>query len=743
MPTRGGIIGQQATVDSAFLGLHLIALQAAQAALIAALVFALGRARQRSSLSDWGWSWSALSIYYLLMIVAAPLAPGAARVALRMLGAMSGLCSAFWLVQGTRALLGRGTRAGRGWLIAAASAGAAGAGLPLLATSPLLSSGTIWLVRCTVVGATYVACAWLLWRHSGRAAIGRILLPTAFLLYGFKLWWYLALGIADVAAGAVQFRSVSLLGLSDLWLQAAMGLGTVVWLLEREHEHLKELDRLKSDLLANVSHELRTPLTAILGYSELMLSASLGRVSEAQERALKVVLRNGERLSRSIGALLDFARLDAGRAILVVRPFALPQWLEQALAPLRPELDRAGLTLVTHAEPDLSAVKGDAEKLAQVLENLVVNAMKFTPAGGRITVAARRVADNSGPCAEISVTDTGIGIPAAQLEHIFERFFQVDASATRRVGGVGLGLSIVKGILDAHHATIHVASEPGRGSCFRFMLPLEEPVASTTYGLAAGRNGSPLILVVDDDDDVQRFARATLEAHGFGVLSAFTSEEGATLAARQRPDLVLLDLMLPDRSGLDVLQALKSNRETADLPVIVLSATHERTRALALGAADYLRKPIQPEVLMGLVQRVLKGPRADNRLTILVVDDEADTVALLREALSAEGWCVLTAQDGREALASIERQQPDLILLDMLIPGPSGFDVLAILGRSPTTARIPVVVLSARGDDISVRQGLALGARKYLSKPFDMRELLAEVRRQLPTARMTPAEPYK
>ncbi len=728
---RGGAIGQQTSVDAALLGLHLIGLQAAQAALMAAIVFAFGHKRRRVQLHDWGWAWAALSTYYLLLVATFSLEPGVVRVVLRVLGGSVSLCGALWLVQGTLALLDWPRRPHQAWLAWAAVAGAASALLPLLLTdAPLLSYGGAWLMRCLVVGCAYTACALLLWKHSGPAAIGRVLLPAAFLLYGAKLFVYFALGVSDILHGALQFRSVSLLGLSDLWLQAVMGLGTMVWLLEREHERLKELDRLKSDLLANVSHELRTPLTAIVGYADLLLTASLGPLGEAQQRALTVVLRNGERLSRSVGALLDFARLDAGHSLLALRPFGLAEWFEQTLAPLRPELDRSKVTLALNLEPGLPPVIGDAEKLAQVLENLVVNAMKFTPAGGGITLSAQRVDSEGRPAVEIRVTDTGLGIPAAQLEHVFERFFQVDASRTRKVGGVGLGLAIVKGILDAHGAGIRVESELGRGSSFMFLLPVHEQALGAVE--RADQHGDPgVVLVVEDDQDVQRFTRAVLQAGGFTVLSAFTSEEGAALAARERPDLVLLDVMLPDRSGLDLLQALKARQATADIPVIVLSATQERMRALSLGAADYLRKPIDEHALLALATRVLRRARHAGQATVLVVDDELDTCALLREALAAEGWRVLTAQEGGAALRVIAEQRPDVVLLDLTIPGPSGFDVLAALGREPETARIPVLVLSARSDDTSVRRSLELGARKYLSKPFDMRELVTEVRRQL------------
>jgi signal transduction histidine kinase len=237
------------------------------------------------------------------------------------------------------------------------------------------------------------------------------------------------------------------------------------------NDELKELDRMKSDLLANVSHELRTPLTAIKGYTDYILERKLGPITEKQERGLAVVQRNLDRLSKSINALLDYSRMDVGRITLNLQPFPLAPLVEQIATALRSELEKKRLSFLVEIDEALPPVIGDREKVSQVLENLVINAIKFTPEGGRITIAASRGASPP-PTAEIRVTDTGIGIPPDQMGKVFNRFHQVDGSTTRRFGGVGLGLAIVKSILDSHGSAISVDSSEGRGTVFRFTLPL-------------------------------------------------------------------------------------------------------------------------------------------------------------------------------------------------------------------------------------------------------------------------------
>jgi signal transduction histidine kinase/DNA-binding response OmpR family regulator len=502
------------------------------------------------------------------------------------------------------------------------------------------------------------------------------------------------------------------------------------------NEELKELDRLKSDLLANVSHELRTPLTAIKGYTDYILERKLGPVTEKQEKGLVVVQRNLERLSKSINALLDFSRMEMGRIALNPQPFNLAALVEQLHTTVRSELDKKGLHFVADIEDALPLVVADREKISAVLENLVINAIKFTPEGGRITVRAVRAPAGNRLGAEVRVEDTGIGIPADQIGRIFQRFHQVDGSSTRRFGGVGLGLSIVKTILEAHGSSVQVDSQQGRGTTFRFHLPLverAEPVADRAAAppAAARREAAEsLVLVVDDDPDMVAQIQGSLEEEGLAVISAGTAAEGASLAADRHPDLILLDLLLPDQSGLELLQVLKRQPGTQHIPVMVVSVMNDSLKGLTLGASGYLVKPVQKDELLSTVRRLLEGT-SGRRPTVLVVDDERDTAELIRETLRHEGLRPLVAHDGREALEQIARRRPDVVILDIMMPEMSGFEVLEALHRDRNLSRIPVLVLTARGDEEDARRGMALGARRYMSKPFDVGDLVAEVRRHL------------
>jgi signal transduction histidine kinase len=344
------------------------------------------------------------------------------------------------------------------------------------------------------------------------------------------------------------------------------------------NEDLQELDRMKSDLLANVSHELRTPLTAIKGYTDYMLERKLGPVTEKQEKGLVVMQRNLDRLSRSISALLDFSRMDVGRLPLNIQPFALGALVEQILTTLRSELDKKRLTFAAELDPDMPPVIADREKLSAVIENLVVNAIKFTPEGGRITVSGHRDPAAPRPSVEIRVVDTGIGIPPDQVEKVFTRFHQVDTSTTRRFGGVGLGLAIVKSILEAHGSAIAVDSEPGRGSVFRFSLPLLEKQESAGREDRRDDADAALVLVVDSEAATADLIRDTLKTEGFRAVVAPDGRLALDALGRERPGLVVLDAARPDPGGFE------------GVP-----------RA-------YLRRPLDVRVLLSEVHRHLGGP---------------------------------------------------------------------------------------------------------------------------------------
>jgi DNA-binding response OmpR family regulator len=382
-------------------------------------------------------------------------------------------------------------------------------------------------------------------------------------------------------------------------------------------------------------------------------------------------------------------------------------------------------------------VVADRDKLSQVFENLAINALKFTPEGGRITVGATAGGAPDRPVAEIAVIDTGIGIPEGQLGKIFNRFHQVDGSTTRRFGGVGLGLAIVKSILDAHGAAIAVESEIGRGTAFRFTLPLLAKGARD-----AGREDRPpdgsdekAVLVIDDDLDLLRLAKASLERDGFTVLTATTGREGTRVAARRLPDVILLDLMLPDGSGLAVLRTLKAEASTRHIPVLVVSISEEGIHALSLGAAEWLRKPVECDALVVTLRRLLGDSRPPTP-TALLVDDDEGTVTRVSDALRGEGFRVITARDAAQAIEALERLPPDVVLLDLMRPDLSGFEVLDALRGAPATASVPVIVLAALADTEDAPRNLSLAGRRRLSKAVDLRALVTEVHRQ--ASRYTP-----
>jgi signal transduction histidine kinase/DNA-binding response OmpR family regulator len=493
------------------------------------------------------------------------------------------------------------------------------------------------------------------------------------------------------------------------------------------NEDLKELDRVKSDLLANVSHELRTPLTAIKGYTDYMLERKLGAITEKQEKGLLVVQRNMERLARTINALLDFSRLDLGRVTLNIQPFHLPALVDHILLSLRSELEKKKLGVTVAVDVGLPQVIGDREKISAVLENLIINALKFTPEGGRLTVSASRTAGRSRPVAELRVADTGIGIPPDQVSRIFTRFHQVDASSTRRFGGVGLGLAIVKSILDAHGSAIEVESEVGRGTAFRFTLPLLDKHEGALVRVRPP-DEERLALVVDDDESFVRVVRAQLEEEGWTVATGSTAEQGAQLLAERHPDVVVLDLLLPDRSGLDLLSSLKADPATHAVPVVVVSVVNDAVRSLSLGATEHLVKPLEPAVVAAAVRRVTGT--ASGAATVLLADGDSGHAEGLRDALRREGFRTLVARDGRQALDVLGRRSPDAVLLQMSLPELNGLEVLEVMAREALTTRVPVLMLGAEGGEAGMRRAMALGARRCLG-PVDMQEVVAEVRRQV------------
>ena len=411
--------------------------------------------------------------------------------------------------------------------------------------------------------------------------------------------------------------------------------------LQQSNVELRELDRMKSDLLANVSHELRTPLTSVRGYADALSEELLGPLTEAQREAVEVSSRNLDRLLHMINELLSYARFESGRIHLERRATDLAaiarQVVEGTIAARGPDLD---LRLVVGEE--LPAVDADGARIAQVLENLVTNAVKFTPAGGTITVALRR----DGNEVAVEVADTGIGIAREQQQRIFDRFYQVESTSTRRYGGIGLGLAIVRQILDAHGCAVEVASEPGRGATFRFRLPVADHLVS---GDALG----PRVVVVDDDAPFARGLAEHLEAAGYVVRVAGSFHGAERLVRELRPRLVLLDRLLPDGDGFDLIARWRQTLDAKALPVVVVSVRDEEALARRLGANATIVKPCEPAAVRAVLERVLGGIRAPAVL-LLPLDGGGPVLERVAEAVGAAGLRLQRVGSAKELDRALE-----------------------------------------------------------------------------------------
>ncbi len=500
--------------------------------------------------------------------------------------------------------------------------------------------------------------------------------------------------------------------------------------LAQANEELKQLDRMKSEFLQTLSHELRTPLSAIKGYNEYLLEQMVGPINTGQERALRTMQRNIDRLTTYINALLDFSRIEAGTIPVSVQPFKLLRALEQSLLTLKPVIEKKELTLNIEGIDSLPLVSGDRDRITQVLDNLISNAIKFTNEGGQINIVGQLLEKQ----VAISISDNGVGVSQDKINKIFDRFYQGDSSTTRKYGGIGLGLALVKNIIDAHKTTIKVESQENVGSTFTFILNLANTVEyPENNGLPLIDNRkSYLIEIVDDEPDINDMLKISLIKEGYNVIDTSNGEEGLRIARHHLPDLIILDVKLPDINGFEVLSCLKQDARTLDIPVIIMSVLNDPQESIKMGAIDHIIKPVDLKYLKAKINRSLsiKNPSISSRPTVMIVDDESDVRKMICDRLTIEGFNTLSASDGNTAFAILKREpvRPDLILLDIMMPDQSGWEVMATLKSDPLTAPIPIILVSAKGEEEDIRRGYELGARDYIIKPFQMKDLMVEVK---------------
>ena len=505
---------------------------------------------------------------------------------------------------------------------------------------------------------------------------------------------------ALAALAAVAITNASLFARSEEARRAA----------EQANAELAEANRAKSDFLASMSHELRTPLNAILGFTELMLDDD-DLALDRRRHYIDTVHSSGEHLLGLINNILDLSKVEAGRMDLQVEDFDAALAIREVLTAVEPLAAQAGLRLEANAEPQLH-VQADRGKFKQILYNLVANAIKFTPASGRILV--------EGNCRQgefvLAVTDSGIGIAPENQERIFEAFQQVDGSSERQYQGTGLGLALVRQLVALHGGSVTLQSQVGQGSRFEVCLPLKDGAAASEAAAAQSpslSDDAPLVLVVEDDSRSEAILRHLLEGAGYRVAAAKSGEEALVKAKALHPTVITLDVLLPGIDGWGVLDVLKQDAQTKDLPVVVVTVVDDRQRAYALGAADYFVKPVDREVLLDHLARYTKS---SSQHTVLAIDDDPSALELVAEILGGAGYRVITSTDGREGLEMARTEPPDAILLDLMMPGMSGFEVIEALRGSEATAKVPVLVLTAHDLSQEDKQQLSRQALAVLRK---------------------------
>jgi len=491
---------------------------------------------------------------------------------------------------------------------------------------------------------------------------------------------------------------------------------------------LEAADRHKSEFLANMSHELRTPLNAIIGYSEMLQEDAADLGAEQFTDDLKRINAAGKHLLELINAVLDLSKIEAGRMELYLETFDVGGLLRDIAAVIQPLAAKNANRLEVRCPDETGTMRADLTKVRQALFNLLSNACKFTE-GGIISLAVAREASDGRDWLVFSVSDTGIGMAPEQLSRLFEAFSQADAATTRKYGGTGLGLALSRRLCRMMGGDVTVESEAGRGSTFTIRLPArvaepsEELVVPSRAADRVTLPGVGTVLVIDDEAAVRDLMQRFLGKEGFRVVTAAGGEEGLRRARELRPDAITLDVMMPGIDGWAVLSALKADRDVADIPVIMLTIVDDKNLGYALGAADYLTKPIDRERLV----TVLKQHRRDR--PVLVVDDDAGLRQLLRRMLEPEGYTVVEAENGRVALERLRDVSPSVILLDLMMPEMDGFEFVAEIRRREGSRAIPIIVITSRDLSADDRERLNGYVQKILQKGTHGRDqLLAEVR---------------
>ena len=465
--------------------------------------------------------------------------------------------------------------------------------------------------------------------------------------------------------------------------------------LELRNHEVERATKLKSKFLASMSHELRTPLNAIVGFSDLMHEETAGPLNDKQKRFVNHIKQGSAHLLQLINDILDLSKIEAGQLEFHCQNFPIRKALPEVLSTIRPLAMAKNIQVQQKVETE-RMVYADRVRFKQVLYNLLSNAVKFTPREGRISIDCL----DAGEFISISVTDTGIGIRAEDQAVVFEEFRQVEGTETL-AEGTGLGLAITKRLVEQQGGCITLQSEIGKGSRFTFTLPTgtrtsEAPAvsASVAPSVAARANGKPLVLIVDDEAPARELLASYLESE-YRVAMAESGAEALKKAQELRPDAITLDVLMPGGDGFETLVTLRKVYETANTPIIIVSINDQKQVGFALGAADYLIKPIQRPALLEAIRKHVQK-RSDDDAAILAVDDDPGTLDLVSETLRSAGYEVQGVQSGARALEVLSSKFVGAVLLDLLMPGMDGFELIRHIRKEPALKELPIFAMTAK-----------------------------------------------
>lgn len=525
--------------------------------------------------------------------------------------------------------------------------------------------------------------------------------------------------------------------------------------LQRANRELEKSNKLKSQFIATMSHELRTPLNSILGFSDLLLDEIFGPISEKQKRYIKNINNSGNHLLQLINNVLDIAKIESGKMELCYETFDPYLAIKEVETVIKPLTDRKKLNLSIMTLGDVNFIAADKVKFKQILYNLLSNAVKFTDDGGSINVFIREIKDTSNTFVEnnivnnleVVVEDTGIGIKQEDQQRIFSEFEQVDSNLSRRYEGTGLGLALTKKLIELHGGEIRVESEEGKGSRFTFTMPIldiselckspeqdkifldEEDIKDYLSELIKGRSDFPLIMIIEDDRVTSELISLYLAHEGYKVAHVFNGAEAITKIKECKPFAIILDIMMPNKDGWDILQEIKSDDEIKDIPVIIYSIVDNKELGFALGATDFFVKPIDRKLLIDRVNELNIKSRGDKKTTILCIDDNEETLTYLNDVFVSAGYNVISASSGRKGIEIAINNIPDLIILDIMMPDISGFEVAHILKNKAETSLIPIIIFTAKELSINDRLKLAGKVKKIMQKThFTRDDLLKHIK---------------